>query len=124
MRVVLLVVSAVVAVVSGWQALWVAEVGAEQQIPQLEGDGGAGLVFALLCLAGGVAALFRRWLGCALFSLAALAGVWAGVVFADLVTGLWAVAPLALGFVAWWKGGRCRGRSRTAQTTAHKAPAI
>ncbi|WP_067934976.1 hypothetical protein [Alicyclobacillus kakegawensis] len=106
MRFVLPIISAVVAVVSGWQAMALAEVGVQQQIPQLEGDGGAGMVFALLCLAGGVTALFRRWLGCALFLLAALVGAWAGVVFADLLTGLWSIAPLALGAVAWWKGGR------------------
>ncbi|MCL6633970.1 MAG: hypothetical protein K6T63_15235, partial [Alicyclobacillus herbarius] len=85
----------------------------------------AGLVFALLCVCGGVAALFRRWLGCGLFLLAVLAGAWAGLVFTDLVTGLWAIAPAALGALTWWKGGKsghARERNRTAQTVK-KAPA-
>ncbi|MCL6548087.1 MAG: hypothetical protein K6T30_04165 [Alicyclobacillus sp.] len=43
------------ALYSGWKAELIAQAGAARHIPQLLGDGGGGLLSALLCLAGAAA---------------------------------------------------------------------
>jgi hypothetical protein len=100
--------STVVALICGWQSLQLAEVGVTNHIPQIEGDGGAGVVFSVLCLVAGVVILFTRKVASGLFLITGLEGIWASWTYSDSQMTLWALAPLGLAAAAWWLNQRSR----------------
>lgn len=96
MRILLTVLSAVLGIYTGIQSYRIAAAGATQQIPQLQGDGGGGLVFAALCVIGAVLILKRPLFAAAALLFAALLVSFVALSFGDLVIFWWALAALCL----------------------------
>jgi hypothetical protein len=94
------------AVYAGIESYQIASAGVTYAVPQLEGDGGGGLLIAVVAAISGAIAFIRLWIaqiGLAITSLLAL-GV--GTAFADRITSLWAWVPVLLilltGVGQWW----------------------
>lgn len=81
---------------TGFQSYQIASAGIQYQVAQLEGDGGAGLVFTFFCFLSALLALVKPLLGVVMFLLSALLAVFAGLLYGDGVMMLWAVAPALL----------------------------
>ncbi len=96
MKILAAVLTFVLGVYSGIQSYRIAAAGAAQQIPQLQGDGGGGLVFALLCIVAAVVALKRPSIGVWVLACATILVGFVGLSFGDASMYWWAVAALAL----------------------------
>ncbi|QSO54289.1 hypothetical protein JZ785_11270 [Alicyclobacillus curvatus] len=96
MKLLAAVLTFVFGVYSGIQSYRIAAAGAAQQIPQLQGDGGGGLVFALVCVIAAVVVLKRPSIGVWLLSGAAVIAGFVGLSFGDPSMYWWAIAALAL----------------------------
>jgi len=81
---------------SGFQSYQIASAGLLYQVAQLEGDGGAGLVFTFLFFLAALLALVKPVAGVVMFILSALLAIFAGQLYGDNVMMLWAVAPALL----------------------------
>ena len=77
-----------------FQAMLIASNGALYQIPQLEGDGGGGLIFALLCLIAGFLTWLRPRIAAAVFLVAAAVTVLVGLIYQDRIEMFWCAVPL------------------------------
>jgi hypothetical protein len=87
---------AAVAVWTAWQSYHIAVVGTTNGIPQLEGDGGGGILFAGLCLLAAVALLWRPVISVILLTLAAMVIVLTGFLYEDSTMYLWGAAAVVL----------------------------
>ncbi|UOF90386.1 hypothetical protein LSG31_21435 [Fodinisporobacter ferrooxydans] len=94
MKIILGILNIIVAICIGLQAAVIARVGAVNQIPQLEGDGGAGLLFSLLILVAVIFYFVKPIFSIPLFILAALTGILASLIYSDPVMIAWSIAPL------------------------------
>ncbi|GMA51653.1 hypothetical protein GCM10025857_30100 [Alicyclobacillus contaminans] len=124
MRYVVPVLSALVALVCAWQSFELASVGVTNQIPQLEGDGGAGMVFSILCLLAGAVALWNGRVAGGGYLLAGMEGFWTGWMYSDIEMFCFAWVVFGLGTAAWWLNRRrspLRRRWRTPQHSGGRA---
>ncbi len=96
MKVAVCAVASLFAVYVADQSYLIAHTGAMYQIPQLEGDGGGGIVVAALCVIGAGLVFIRLWAADVAFVLAALIALLVGLSYQDNVTAWWSVAPIAL----------------------------
>ncbi|QQE81012.1 hypothetical protein [Alicyclobacillus sp. SO9] len=96
-----------------WQSYLIASTGALYHIPQLEGDGGGGLVFAGLCFIAGVALFIRPILSAVIYVLAALVISFIAVAFQDSIDFLWTLIALSLGTLAVVSRIRSKRRIKT-----------
>lgn len=108
------------------QSLMIASAGVSYQVPQLEGDGGGGLVIAFTCALASGLLFLRLWLANVGFLVAATGCLLVGGIFQDSVIMLWGLVPLLLAGLTAWKqfrdsrrrnhrqgGGETRSTSRT-----------
>ncbi len=98
----------------GIESYLIATVGVVNRIPQLVGDGGGGLLTALLCATAGVMVWLSPLASALTFLLAALVSLLAGVIYQDHVTLLWALGPAVLTLVnvlTLWRMRRHRSDS-------------
>jgi uncharacterized membrane protein len=95
-------VAAVFAVYAGYQSLLISEAGAAYQIPQLEGDGGGGMIFAFLCFIGALVYLIRPVISIPFFILSAVTGLLAGFLYNDPVMWVWAIVSSVFAFIAFY----------------------
>ncbi len=86
----------VLAIYSGVQSYRIAAAGAVQQIPQLQGDGGGGLVFAVLCLIGAVVLLKRPFIATWILAVATVLVAFVGLSFGDPAMYWWSGITLVL----------------------------
>ena len=93
MKIAICVMACAFAVFVAAQSYLIAHMGALYQIPQLEGDGGGGMLVAVLCMIGGGLIFFRLWAADTAFLLAALTALLVGLSFQDSTTAWWSIAP-------------------------------
>lgn len=84
------------AIYTGIQSYMIAQIGIVNQIPQLEGDGGGGVVFTALLVLIGILALFKPFLAVFLFVFSALLSLLVGLTYQDPVTMYWSIGPFLL----------------------------
>jgi hypothetical protein len=96
MKITVAVLSVAFSVYVAIQSYVIAEAGATYQVVQLEGDGGGGLVFALLCIIAGLLVFVRPLLSAGTFILASVMALGVGILYGDNAMLLWAVVPVAL----------------------------
>lgn len=89
-----------VAVWTFWQSYQIASAGVLNNIPQLQGDGGGGLVFAVLCVAAALFTLWRPWIAVVVLVVNALTIILVGFLFGDSTVYLWAGAALVLAILS------------------------
>ncbi|MCL6516068.1 hypothetical protein [Alicyclobacillus sp.] len=116
-------VGVLAAVWVGLQSYAIAAVGVGNAIPQLEGDGGAGMVFALLFLVGAVLIWVRpRWAWMPLL-LAMVPGLLAGWLYQDVTMWGWCLVPALLAAASHglhrWRRRNLRGLSERRPRGAH-----
>ncbi|MCY0876928.1 MAG: hypothetical protein OWT28_11765, partial [Firmicutes bacterium] len=97
-------------------AYQIAHAGAVLGIPQLEGDGGGSMVYALVSVVGAVTVLRFTRIASVIFLLAALMAVLISLLYADNAVMLWAVASVLLSGASWWAHRRARRLSHTKET--------
>lgn len=83
------------AIYAGINSYLVAHVGALYQIPQLEGDGGGGLVVAAICFIAGILVFLRWWAAMSAYCVGAIAALVVGISFQDGMVDIWS-AVIAL----------------------------
>ncbi len=96
MKVAVCAIASLFAIYVADQSYLIAHAGAMYQIPQLEGDGGGGIVVAALCAIGAGLVFIRLWAADAAFVLSALIALMVGLSFQDNVTAWWSVVPALL----------------------------
>lgn len=89
MKIAISITSALLSIYAGITSYLVAHVGALYQIPQLEGDGGGGLVVAALCFAAASLIFFRVWFAFATYCFGAVAALFVGLSFQDGMVDIW-----------------------------------
>lgn len=115
------------AIYAAGQAIVIIQAGVTNQIPQLIGDGGGGMVFAALCFAAGVVCLFKPVVSVPLFGLCMLSGILTGFVYDDPTMWIWSAATFVLGGVsyAWHRWRKRTGKKIDAKVARrrHASPA-
>jgi hypothetical protein len=101
MKIAVAILSALLAVFAAIQSYTIAYVGTANQIPQLEGDGGGGIVFAALCLLAAILVLWRPIISMWLYGLALVVILLTGYLYEDRAMWLWGAAALVLGILSW-----------------------
>jgi hypothetical protein len=101
---------AAAAVWTAWQSYHIAVAGAANDIPQLEGDAGGGIVFAALCLIAAILMLWRPLIAVAALTLAALITVLTGFLYEDSTMYLWGAAAVVLAILAAFAHRQWRAR--------------
>lgn len=96
MKIAVCTIASIFAIYVTEQSYLIAHTGAMYQIPQLEGDGGGGILVATFCAIGAGLVFFRLWAADAAFILAALIALMAGLSFQDSATAWWSIAPALL----------------------------
>lgn len=84
------------AIYAGIQSYLIAQVGILNQIPQLEGDGGGGVAFAVLCFITAILVLFKPMVSVILFVVSALLALLVGLTYQDPIPMYWSLGPLVL----------------------------
>lgn len=97
MRIFVLLVSSAFAVYAAFQSWTIAQAGVTYQIPQLEGDGGAGFVFAVICLLAAILVFFRPLVSLGFYILAALGIAFVAFEFQDRIEFSWSLGAIVLG---------------------------
>ena len=93
--------AALFAIYTALESYAIAAAGVANHIAQLEGDGGGGMAFSLLCLVAGILVL-RYPLGSVyVFLFATILIVWVGFLYEDSIMYVWGVVPLILGAMGW-----------------------
>lgn len=100
----------------GLQSYAIAAVGVGNAIPQLEGDGGAGVIFAVMLLLGGILLWWRPLWSTVPFALALAPALLAGWLYQDVTMWWWCLAPVLFG-LAGVGLHRWRRRTRPASQT-------
>ncbi len=113
MKIAISIASLLLSIYAGITSYLVAHMGALYQIPQLEGDGGGGIVVAILCFAAGTLIFFRVWPAFATYCIAAVAALFVGLSFQDGMVDIWSAVislfAVSTGVVMWrehWHSGR------------------
>ncbi|MDQ0188710.1 hypothetical protein JI721_13055 [Alicyclobacillus cycloheptanicus] len=121
------IVTCLFALYTALQAMQIASAGAVNQIPQLEGDGGGGMVFALLCFIAGVLCMLKPIIALFCYTLTVLAGVVVGIIYDDPVLWMWAGGALILTGCCYashrWKKTHRPANKRDVQKSAAHAKA-
>ncbi|RIV24397.1 hypothetical protein D2Q93_07170 [Alicyclobacillaceae bacterium I2511] len=95
----------------GIESYLIAAVGVVNQIPQLVGDGGGGILVALLCATAVVLVWLSPLASGLIFLLATVVSGLAGVIYQDNVTLFWMLGPIVLAivnFTVYWSQRRQR----------------
>ncbi len=91
---VLLFLSALFVLYAGDKSLVIADAGISNDIPQLIGDGGAGIFFAAICLAAAGLGIWLRRTSAVLYVIAIIVIITASFIYQDNGMFVWAVPPL------------------------------
>jgi hypothetical protein len=84
------------AIYTGITAIWIAHIGSNLQITQLEADGASQLIITIACGLGAGLVLWRKWFAFAAFVLASICCVFIAVDFLDDTTWIWLGATAIL----------------------------
>lgn len=126
MKILLSVASLVLASFAGFQSLQIAQAGAANQIPQLEGDGGGGMAFAVLLFLSGLILLWKPLWAAFAFAVSAIVILSVGLIYQDNVMLWWTAAPVLLGGLGLFAHFRKKRAAQTARSnspsTRHKKP--
>lgn len=107
------------AIYTGVQSYLIAQVGIVNQIPQLVGDGGGGMVVTALCALAGLLALFKTLPAAVLFVLSTLTAILVGLTYQDPTTLLWAVGPFVFAVAILFSRISKRRKIRQVKTSSH-----
>lgn len=106
------VVTVAFALYALWQAIAIADAGVIHQIPQLEGDGGGALLFAVVLAVAGMIAMWSPIVAVWLYFLAMLIGTIVALLYQDLMLWFWVAGTLALCVASLTSIRRARHRPR------------
>ncbi len=110
------IVSVAFAVYAAWQAIAIAQAGVVNQIPQLEGDGGGSLLFAVVLATAGIAGMWKPVVALPLYAITLVIGVLVALIYQDLMLWFWDLGALILGAVTVFSA--CKARQRSTQPGA------
>lgn len=105
------IVSVAFAVYAAWQAIAIAQAGVVNQIPQLEGDGGGSLLFAVVLATAGIAGMWKPVVALPLYAITLVIGVLVALIYQDLMLWFWDLGALILGAVTVFSARKARQRS-------------
>lgn len=97
----------------GIQSFIIANVGAQNQIPQLEGDGGASVVFAVIVLIAAVLCFFRPLIASPIFLLGTLVGSLCAATYEDSLMYVWSIVSFLFAASSFLIYRFARKRQRT-----------
>jgi len=100
------------------QSYLVAATGVANQIPQLEGDGGGGMLLALFCACGCLLAYVKPRMTWIAFVLAAITATITGLLYEDNVMLLWSIGPLLI-LVVHFLAQRAKRKHLAPDTKSH-----
>ena len=104
------IVSVAFAVYAAWQAIAIAQAGVVNQIPQLEGDGGGSLLFAVVLATAGIAGMWKPVVALPLYAITLVIGVLVALIYQDLMLWFWDFGALILGAVTVFCARKARQR--------------
>jgi hypothetical protein len=117
MKIVVGILAGAFSVYTAVQSFAIAHVGVTVQSAQLEGDGGGGLLFALLCLVSGVVVLAKPFISVFTFVVSAVVTIFVGMTYSDDIMIIWSVVPIILAATSLYMHYSTRRRHRTQQLT-------
>ncbi len=89
------------ALYTGFQSILISQIGFNNQIPQLEGDGGGGIIFAFLTFLAAIIYLIKPTLAIIIFLLSTIVSAFSSFLFGDSVILLWSAGTVILAFLCY-----------------------
>ncbi|WDL96200.1 hypothetical protein [Alicyclobacillus sp. ALC3] len=106
------IVSVVFATYAASQAIAIAQAGVANQIPQLEGDGGGALLFAVVLATAGIAGMWKAIIALPLYAITLIIGVLVALIYQDLMLWFWDFGVLILGAATVFGARQAQQRRR------------
>lgn len=117
--IILMLLSLLFVLYAGDKSLVIANAGVTDGVPQLTGDGGAGLLCSALCLIAAGLGLWLRGTSAIFYVIAFIVILAGGVVYQDNGMFIWTIPPLLFA-VGELTLKRLSGRTRTSEATSRQ----